>query len=507
MKKTDARDELLHEALEHMVRSVDPDSEIHLSSIVLTGARRRAGRTVSMVMAILVFISGIGWASFQFRDHGVGVSQVGSLERDGFTLSVPQGWVVSAIGGCGFGSLRTGTVVSSVPFTFRNPSGGEPGCSDRLVLAGFPRDGVAVSLTPQGVIPSLFIPPATPFPLSLDLLRPTRGIEGGPKASYLSVVVDGEPRGLLNTFVGSESSTETRRALASVVHSIQILGASDWSSFHSERHDLTVQYPPGWTRAAQRLTPSLTDPLEILALGTYPLRVGGDTCAQFPVNAIEDLGPTDALIWLAERRGPTSGAESLPSSFELLTGSGEGDESPDCLSTPKDFWHRNVEFSEDGRVFELYLAHGNAATGSTSEMAGILDNLSLDASPDIGAPFVACPALSGTDPVTQSDAEQAVEAAHIFVVASNADNAGTLHELLDPAAEANGLAELKSTAEQPILDQGPGSDDPLVEAACGAEVASHTWWVVIDDGTASASLDTRLFLILRPDGWRVWAAY
>jgi hypothetical protein len=505
--KTDVPDELLHELLEHTVRSVDPDPQTRLSSIVRSGGRRRAGRTASMVTAVLVFVSGVGWASFQFRDQGEGLAQVGSLERDGFTLSVPQGWAVTEIAGCGFGSLRAGTIVSNVPFTFRNPSGGEPGCSDRLVLAGFPRDGVAVSLTPQGFISGLFIPPATPFPLSIDLLRATHGIKGGPKVSYLSVVVDGESRGLLNTIVGTDASAEAHRALASVVRSIQLSGAMDWVAFQSQHHDFSVQYPQGWTRATERLTPVLTDPLEILALGTYPLRVGGETCAQFPVNAIEDMGPTDALIWVAERKEPADVANPRPSSFELLTGPGDADESPGCLSGPKDFWHRSLEFSEAGRDFELYIAHGNAATVSTSEIAGILDSLSFDASPDAGTPFAACPTIDDSERPAQADAPQAVEAAHFFVLASNRGDVGALQQVLDPAAEANGLTELKSTARQPILDQGSASADPLVGGSCGAEVASSTWWVTIDDGTSSASLDTRLYLISRSDGWKVWAAY
>ena len=63
----------------------------------------------------------------------------------------------------------------------------------------------------------------------------------------------------------------------------------------------SVTYPSDWSPASEILTPTLTDPREIFALGTYPLRPGGPNCAQYPVNAIEDLGPTDALIWLAER--------------------------------------------------------------------------------------------------------------------------------------------------------------------------------------------------------------
>lgn len=47
------------------------------------------------------------------------------------------------------------------------------------------------------------------------------------------------------------------------------------------------------------LTPQLSDPHEILAVGSYPLRPGvGPHCVQYPVNAIEDLAPNDTLVWL-----------------------------------------------------------------------------------------------------------------------------------------------------------------------------------------------------------------
>jgi hypothetical protein len=379
--KTDVRDELVREALERSVRRVVPDPQVRLPSIVRKGARRHAGRTASMVMAVLVFVSAIGWTSLQLRDDGEGVAQVGSLEQEGFTLSVPRGWDVAAIGGCGFGPLLAGTVVSNVPFTFRNPSGEEPRCGDRLVLAGFPRDGVAVSLTPQGMRSGLIVARATPFPMSLNLLQPTHGINGGPTMSFLSVIVDGEVVGLLNTFVGPEAPDGARRAVASVVRSIRVAGVPDWVTARDDAGDATVRYPQGWMPAGQRLTPSLTDPSEILALGTYPLRPGGENCAQFPVNAIEDLGPTDALIWIGERREVSAAVDPLPDEFQLLAGPSEGDDdSRGCLSTPKDFWHRYVEFSEAGRTFDLYIAHGNDAPGATlSEMAGILHSLEFDA--------------------------------------------------------------------------------------------------------------------------------
>jgi hypothetical protein len=83
-------------------------------------------------------------------------------------------------------------------------------------------------------------------------------------------------------------------------------------------HGFTVTYPSDWTPASEILTPALTDPREIFALGTYPLRPGGSSCTNFPMNAIEDLGPTDALIWLSERQDVSGNVSTptRPSAFE-----------------------------------------------------------------------------------------------------------------------------------------------------------------------------------------------
>lgn len=144
---------------------------------------------------------------------------------------------------------------------------------------------------------------------------------------------------------------------------------------------LTVTYPNDWTPASEILTPVLTDPREIFALGTYPLRSGGSSCAQFPVNAIEDLGPTDALIWLTERQHVSDGGPARPSDFETwmsAAAQAEGDESAGCLSAPKDFVHGYGEFSDAGRQFGLYVAYGTAVSPKTlSELWTILDGMTF----------------------------------------------------------------------------------------------------------------------------------
>jgi hypothetical protein len=97
------------------------------------------------------------------------------------------------------------------------------------------------------------------------------------------------------------------------------------------------------------------------------------------VNAIEDLGPTDALIWLAERQ-QTSGNDPItrPSDFEAWMNNAELDDSPGCLSAPKDFVHVYGEFTDAGRRFGLYVAYGASASPKTlSELWTIVNGMSF----------------------------------------------------------------------------------------------------------------------------------
>ena len=167
---------------------------------------------------------------------------------------------------------------------------------------------------------------------------------------------------------------------------IEIVPSGVTSSSPSEtteldRDGIALSYPSNWTPASEILTPNLTDPHEILALGTYPLRSGGSSCAQYPMNAIEDLGPTDALIWFAERQGFSADAPPRPSDFETWMSVASVDDSADCLSAPKDFVHHSAEFTDAGRGFAFYVAYGASVSPETlSELWGMLDGMHIEPS-------------------------------------------------------------------------------------------------------------------------------
>jgi hypothetical protein len=145
---------------------------------------------------------------------------------------------------------------------------------------------------------------------------------------------------------------------------------------------LSVELPTGWQAAPSSLTPNLTDPREVLSVGTYPLRSRQTDCAHMPGSALEDLGPTDALVTVQER-GTDPGAswtgfpQRPPRFGPELGGPSEASAcSPAARFT--DHWFR---FSDGGRHFHVLVAFGPHASPAVREQAWtILDRLRVDPS-------------------------------------------------------------------------------------------------------------------------------
>ena len=166
---------------------------------------------------------------------------------------------------------------------------------------------------------------------------------------------------------------------------------------------LTVDYPSTWYLSERVLTPDLADPVEVLALATYPLRSGGPNCAQFPVNALHDLTSTDAIIILQERLGASAGFSPRPDSFGLeLSVSDPGSVAIDCMDEAERAdvgTIRWIWFRENDRNFHLLVVIGHQASQQTVEQATeILDGLVIIPTlGDVpGEPPASCPLTSPT---------------------------------------------------------------------------------------------------------------
>jgi hypothetical protein len=143
-------------------------------------------------------------------------------------------------------------------------------------------------------------------------------------------------------------------------------------------HNVTVELPPGWRAARASLTPNLTDPREVLAVATYPLRYRPGDCAQVPVSALEDLGSHGAFVELEERKaggGPSSEFPARPRHFGPVPGGPS--EATACVPGTHMSEHF-FGFADHGRHFYALVAFGPAASSTTKDKAWkVLDSLEV----------------------------------------------------------------------------------------------------------------------------------
>jgi hypothetical protein len=320
--KDDVRDDRLGRLMEDSVRGIRPVAEGRLHDVLRRGGRRRTARWTATGVALAVFVGAVVWGAANVGGRRIEPmdtrewATAGSLESTGWSFAYPPDWRIQDLPACPNAPERTGGVVTDSDFEFRNPQGGAPGCEARLVLEGFPSDAVAMAVMPVGVRVGIVVPtPDSPFPISWDQLEPTGVIEGGPAASYLGVTAGGDRILFVRTWIGPDAPAGEVDELTKVLGTLEVTGAAHWTTSSDPINGFSVTYPDDWMKASQSLTPELSDPHEILSLGTYPLRPGGKACidAYLPGNALADLGTGDVFITLQAASG--QGMPPRPAAF------------------------------------------------------------------------------------------------------------------------------------------------------------------------------------------------
>lgn len=137
--------------------------------------------------------------------------------------------------------------------------------------------------------------------------------------------------------------------------------------------------PDGWQVAESSLTPNLGSPREILSIGTFPMVVGGDTCAQVPEAAMEALGPQDVLVSLQERSQVDASFAPRPTSFAPLLGGIALGDAFECVDQNQRadigtlLW---LPFREVGRGFYLIVVMGTDVSDEVRDQTvAMLDSL------------------------------------------------------------------------------------------------------------------------------------
>jgi hypothetical protein len=170
-----------------------------------------------------------------------------------------------------------------------------------------------------------------------------------------------------------------------------VTAGGDLVTYDDPAYNLTVKYPASWRRATTTLTPNLGDPVEILSLGTADLPVGGESCAHFPVAALEAMRTTDAFITVQERLSAEAAGLAPGQPWDEATGfpprpdqfppsdSKDVSEVVDCLGGPAVFDHWWFAFNDAGRGFHVLVAIGTQASEQTrAETWQILESLEFD---------------------------------------------------------------------------------------------------------------------------------
>ena len=153
-------------------------------------------------------------------------------------------------------------------------------------------------------------------------------------------------------------------------------------------HGFSLELPSGWTRASGKITPQITDPLEILTVATFSI-AGADPqgmCEPGSRPALPAFTARDALVTLQESgRGalrinplshPPRPERFRPENFP------DGSTFTDCFVgdlAVEDHW---FGFADAGRAFHVLVIIGRAAPIHVRDEAwSILDRLRFD--PDV----------------------------------------------------------------------------------------------------------------------------
>jgi hypothetical protein len=406
----DLRDKALGALLERAAPDIDSAPADRLPDVLRRGSRRRAIRFSAIVAAVAVFVGSVSWAGLQNEGRGIVPANIAdwdtfaSFKDNGWTVQVPPPWRVQELPACPNAPERIGVIVTNVDFEFVNPRGESPRCEDRFVFQGFPSDGVALAFMPVGIRIGIGrgTDTSSSFPLTPDRLAPTGGIRGGPVESYQSIWVDGDHVAVVRRWIGPAASTDDVAALDRSLLSLMVRGAVRLTeatdgrlrTLHDGARDFSVSYPDGWNVAEENLTPQLSEPAEILSLGTFPLRTGRDIDdglrlfdAPVAPKALEDMTSKDAFLSLQESSAVFAGFEARPGHFgplgcdESIYGCRPPKELPAALrEAPFRAWW--IPFKDAGRAFYLFVAIGTDATPQLRQQAwAVADSLSFEPDP------------------------------------------------------------------------------------------------------------------------------
>jgi hypothetical protein len=346
-----------------------------------------AGRVLAAlsVVALLPALTACGAERIAARASGNVPPR--SVGVDGVSLELPAGWDAYTKR-LGQDEVLGEIWAASRQFVEPSPRPAVP----YQTLAALSDDGIAIEIT-FGTPP----PGSASWPLRTQI-----GLDDG---YFLADNYEGQPAPHVSTqiirarvanrvlwvqvFFGRTHPDDAMRALAN-----RVLGSlfrpretqeDGFVRFQDPAVGVSGRYPAGWYRA--RALTELSDPREVLALATYPLRGGAEAGECAPDTARADMPPDGTFIWLLEYRpfGGDAWPRLLrerfppkPERFELRRSDLSGDHLG-CFSSGFGY---TTTFRAADRPFQLLVAFGGQPTDERlGEVEGILDSLEFEPQP------------------------------------------------------------------------------------------------------------------------------
>ena len=246
--------------------------------------------------------------------------------------------------------------------------------------------------------------------------------------------------------------------------------------------------PAGWHAARSSLTPHLTNPREVLSVGTGALPAGG-SCAQFPSAALAAMRPTDALVTVQERLGSFRGFPARAKRFSL--GSPDTSEAQACAGGNRSMHTYWFEFRQDGRGFHVLVAIGvSAPAARVREALAVLDSLQVTPRRPVR--------IDGDDAIPYDDASRGLHLVHPSASARRRQALAILDSLRvrpAPFHERLHAAQLPRTAGWRTRVSRSTTDNP----GCGHQRVSWASTVPFLDRTSSLP-PQKMIEALPPDG-------
>jgi hypothetical protein len=313
-------------------------------------------------------------------------------EARGLSARIPPGWAVAGERLTPFlGDPKELLNVGTGPF---KPGGDR--CAhvpERTLEALGPEDALVTVLEFEGPSghefprrPEELLEAESMEPDSLDCLARPRDLD-----NRLFAFTDAGRDFYVYVAFGERVTDERRREAGELLDSLRFAAPAD-VDFADPEVGVSGRHPAGWHRV--RALTGFTEPREVLALASYPLRGGAQAGECAPDTARGDMPSGGAFVWLLEYREQLPPERFPPRPRPFRLDREQLAEHVACFPGPG--W--STAFAAAGRQFQLLVAFGGPPTERRlREVEVALDSLAFDRLP-AADPSIAWPLLVGSTP-------------------------------------------------------------------------------------------------------------